>query len=1472
MSDNLYHKPSGCHARGPGRKERVWPPSNGSVNAMDQPPSPSRIRRSAPHAGTSAGRHRALAASVTFLLLLPSFAMPAEAAEPAPLATVDYPLGSWMMFQGGPSHRGQAQTAVPPNGRVVWSHFNQSVDKPEGGAVVQNGTAYVPLGKDLTALNLTNGSKLWSYSASGPIRTTPALWNDTVFFGTDVGFEAPNFFAVNATSGQLKWSTNESSALGTLQFVKTSPVVADDIVYHGSYTYHFYARHVSNGSIVWSANLSSEVHASPALVGGLVLVATQGIHDIQFNNWVVVPQLFAFDALTGTEVWNRTIPDGHLYASPVVEGGVAYLATGGFRYSITYDSGYVLAVNVSDGALLWKSGDIGRSIATPAISDRTLYVGTAGDIGGPLTGSAARVRALDLDANGSVRWSVAVGVQEAIESPPVVVLDANGSAAYVVASGMDGTVGMWLASGLSTPLWTHRPPNGGGIVSPVAVVSELVLVARLDGRISAYGARPDLAVNWTDIQLTDPTPHVGQPVEVQVTVRNLGDKQGSANLTVSLNSTGTPIPLFEQRIDKLSFQGTGSVVLSQLVSFSPEGNVTIEAKLTNPTPTDGDLSNNQASANFTVLPAFSGWGARFADGANSNYFESPTPENGLPQFEDSYGLQGTGMLAIDGAVVFSVGEVIWSVYATNASAVRWSQAPSTAHVVGTLALSSSVLLAVTDDSMAWFLDPDDGALLGSVGLPAPPSASPVPLDGGFLVPCTDRLVWISAANQTVELVYQPVTVPPAARPALPLVPAVGAGHAFIISSVGELHAFDVATGLEAPGFPVALRAPTSLPPVVGLSHVFAVNGSMNISAFPLSPLSGVPEQEFTLDAPVSGPLAHAYGWLFVATGTSNLSVISPGSGVILRNVSLPNGTATRGVLAVANNTVFLGNRTLHAVSVKDGETLWTHALLGRGGVVGPAAIAGGLLHVQTASGALATFGAIPGLSPVANISSPPDGGTVRVGDVITFSADGSYDPEGTSLTYLWQYGDGESSTGSTTTHSYAFASAQFQVFLTVQDEQGLAATQEIRLQSIENAPPSLGIRVDEVSPDPLAGPHLDDTVWTFTVYYTDPNDDPPAFVRLFLTNETDPLREMVPRDPGDANYSGSVAYVWSGTLSSAVHYWNFSTSDGLAGFSTVTQSLAVRVFHFESDVAIPISYRALYVGLGNSTPYISRTTPPGPPGLGALDRFDFKLPSGATDLIFLNLTMDYNLTDANLDDYFQETIGLFWYDQDSLQWTNVTTGISTAEHTVSGNVSRDGIFGVFGTLRVQPLPPVPLISVVNDRTVFFVGEAVDLSARLSRNPNTNNTTQDLTFRWDFADGTSETGESVVHEFSEPGIYNITLNVTNSFGQWALFTVQISVRTEESTSTFLAIAALFVGALMLLFLLTPVWRRRGRSQAEIERREEQIRQAREKTRPRSPRPGRGPGGKKGTGGLAKDEQQVVDELDEEFEQQVRERQK
>ena len=55
--------------------------------------------------------------------------------------------------------------------------------------------------------------------------------------------------------------------------------------------------------------------------------------------------------------------------------------------------------------------------------------------------------------------------------------------------------------------------------------------------------------------------------------------------------------------------------------------------------------------------------------------------------------------------------------------------------------------------------------------------------------------------------------------------------------------------------------------------------------------------------------------------------------------------------------------------------------------------------------------------PTATMSTDPSG-TVKAGSPITFSAAGSSDPDGDSLTFEWDFGDGNTGTGLTTSHTY----------------------------------------------------------------------------------------------------------------------------------------------------------------------------------------------------------------------------------------------------------------------------------------------------------------------------------------------------------------------------------------------------------------------------------------------------------------------
>jgi PKD repeat protein len=75
-------------------------------------------------------------------------------------------------------------------------------------------------------------------------------------------------------------------------------------------------------------------------------------------------------------------------------------------------------------------------------------------------------------------------------------------------------------------------------------------------------------------------------------------------------------------------------------------------------------------------------------------------------------------------------------------------------------------------------------------------------------------------------------------------------------------------------------------------------------------------------------------------------------------------------------------------------------------------------------------------APVAKANGPYSG---NVGDAISFSSSGSVDPEASSITYEWSFGDGNTSTQSNPTHTYSDPDT-YTVVLTVADDQGTTSS------------------------------------------------------------------------------------------------------------------------------------------------------------------------------------------------------------------------------------------------------------------------------------------------------------------------------------------------------------------------------------------------------------------------------------------------
>jgi len=85
----------------------------------------------------------------------------------------------------------------------------------------------------------------------------------------------------------------------------------------------------------------------------------------------------------------------------------------------------------------------------------------------------------------------------------------------------------------------------------------------------------------------------------------------------------------------------------------------------------------------------------------------------------------------------------------------------------------------------------------------------------------------------------------------------------------------------------------------------------------------------------------------------------------------------------------------------------------------------------------------PNQPPVASFTFSP--ANPNPGDTVTFDASASYDPDGTIVSYSWNFGDGKTASGVTVTHVYS-AAGRYTVTLTVTDNQGATATARRTIQ------------------------------------------------------------------------------------------------------------------------------------------------------------------------------------------------------------------------------------------------------------------------------------------------------------------------------------------------------------------------------------------------------------------------------------------
>ncbi|MDD1690631.1 MAG: PQQ-binding-like beta-propeller repeat protein [Methanoregula sp.] len=185
----------------------------------------------------------------------------------------------------------------------------------------------------------------WFSDLNGPIHTSPALHNNVLFFGDEVGY----VYAAQAyhfTNYKPVWKVKIGNQ------IRSSPAVANGIVYVGNET-GLLALNEMTGTEIWFNRMEGGVMwSSPSVANGMVY-AMNGNGTVD-----------AIDSAGGTRMWRKIIKGA---STPTIADGVLYLCIS--------QPGALVALDPGTGNTLWTyhlPSDIG-TLSSPVIDHGVVY-------------------------------------------------------------------------------------------------------------------------------------------------------------------------------------------------------------------------------------------------------------------------------------------------------------------------------------------------------------------------------------------------------------------------------------------------------------------------------------------------------------------------------------------------------------------------------------------------------------------------------------------------------------------------------------------------------------------------------------------------------------------------------------------------------------------------------------------------------------------------------------------------------------------------------------------------------------------------------------------------------------------------------------------------------------------------------------------------------------------------------------------
>lgn len=234
----------------------------------------------------------------------------------------------------GPSSEGPPVLQCPGNAPVVlqddWTTFAH--DQQRTGCQIQS--------TGITLANVGSLKPKWTYQTSDGVFSSVLAVNGTIY---GVTLRSHTLFALDATTGKLKWQTVLGQGQPSNQEVRATPVYADGKIFVGTHDYanelpdgsfppvpsNFYAVNAVSGAIVWSVPVQGPVRGVAVVANSEVMVPIAGGDGPACLQGGVD----AFDETTGAPRWKYLVDPapadgGSVWSAMSTDGSHLYFGTG----------------------------------------------------------------------------------------------------------------------------------------------------------------------------------------------------------------------------------------------------------------------------------------------------------------------------------------------------------------------------------------------------------------------------------------------------------------------------------------------------------------------------------------------------------------------------------------------------------------------------------------------------------------------------------------------------------------------------------------------------------------------------------------------------------------------------------------------------------------------------------------------------------------------------------------------------------------------------------------------------------------------------------------------------------------------------------------------------------------------------------------------------------------------------------------